>query len=65
MNFWVWILDGINVLDLQWLWDLIWPDTLEGKSQDNAWVAANTWPVDMVEVAVMKWEGTEKFNYKT
>ena len=36
-----------------------------GDSQVDVWVVANTWIVDWVEVTVMKWEGTNEFNYKT
>lgn len=66
MNFWVWILDGLNILDLQILWNIIWPTDADRKVDfEDTWVEANTWAVDMIEVAVMKYENTDEFDYRT
>ena len=66
MNFWVWILDGLNILDLQVFWNIIWPSDAERNVDfEDTWVDANTWAVDMIEVAVMKYENTNEFDYRT
>ena len=45
---------------------MIWPDdSYRGINYEDTWVEANTWAVDMVEVAVMKYENTEEFDYRT
>lgn len=35
------------------------------KTFTDTWVEANTWAVDMVEIAVMKYENTSEFDYRT